>query len=131
MFIYRTKMHLRHTDATGVLFFPEQFKFTSEAFEEFLIYRGVSLKALIDSPYLLPVVHTEADYKAPLQIGDVIEISVQVVKLGISSVTLHYELHQEKGVEVGTVQTVHVAIDKATWKAVPLPHSLRQVFAIQ
>lgn len=131
MFIYRAKMHLRHTDATGVLFFPEQFKFTSEAFEEFLIHRGISLKALIDSPYLIPVAHTEADYKAPLQIGDLIEISLQVLKLGTSSVTLHYTLRNEKGIEVGTVQTVHVVIDKQAWKAVPFPDFLRQVFDVK
>ena len=33
MFIYRTHLRLRDTDATGVMYFSEQFKFALEAFE--------------------------------------------------------------------------------------------------
>src|ERR1700735_4955363 len=90
MFIYHTQVRLKDTDATGVLFFTEQFRMASEAFEEFLKDRGFSLKQLLESSYLMPIVHAEGDYFAPLIVGDELEISLRVLKLGTSSVTLEF-----------------------------------------
>ena len=70
MFVHRTQVRLYHTDATGVLYFAEQFKLASETLEEFLKDRGFSSKELMSSAYFLPVVHAEADY--PLLCGWVI-----------------------------------------------------------
>jgi len=128
MFIYRTKIRLKSTDATGALYFSEQFNFAMETFEEFLKERGFSLKELMDSSYLFPVVHAQADYFAPLQVGDELEITLSVAKLGTSSVTLHYSLrnpHTE--IDVGTVEIVHVVVDKQTRQSVPIPDFLKAI----
>jgi 1,4-dihydroxy-2-naphthoyl-CoA hydrolase len=128
MFIYHTQIRLKDTDATGVLYFSEQFRMALEAFEEFLKDRGFSLKQLLQSTYLMPVVHAEADFLAPLIIGDELEIVLKVVKLGTSSVTLEFSFHDpDRKFNVGKVQIVHVVIDREKRTSVPIPDFLRAI----
>jgi 1,4-dihydroxy-2-naphthoyl-CoA hydrolase len=77
--------------------------------------------------YFLPIVHAESDYKAPLFVGDEIAISVKVGHIGTSSFTFVYEIHNHKGVLVGTAKTVHVTINKKTKKKLSLPKDFRSV----
>lgn len=128
MFIYRTRVRLKDTDATGVLYFGEQFRMALEAFEEFLKERGFPLKQVLDSPYLMPIVHAEADYLAPLAIGDELEISLKVAKLGRSSVTVEFVFHApDRKLDVGKVQIVHVVVDREKRASVPIPDFLRAI----
>ena len=130
MFTYRTQIRLKDTDATGVLYFSEQFKFAQEAFEEFLKSRGCAWDDLMGSECFLPVVHAEADYLAPLRVGDKLEVCLLVSKVGTSSVTLDYTFHDpDKKIEVGSVKIVHVATCQKTRLAVPFPEFLREIFA--
>jgi|ERR1700722_1101163 len=126
MFIYHTQVRLKDTDATGVLYFAEQFRMALEAFEEFLKERGFSLPQLFSSPYLMPIVHAEGDYFAPLTVGDELAIALSVIKLGTSSVTIECSF-RSRNIVVGKVQIVHVVIEKETRNAVPIPDLLRNV----
>ncbi len=128
MFVRQVQMHLKDTDATGVLYFSEQFRFAMETFEDFLRVRGLGLKALFNTPYLLPVVHAEADYFEPLKAGDTLEIGMEVSHIGSSSFTLSYTFFElERKLEVGKAQIVHVVVDRQKRTAVPMPDFLRSV----
>jgi YbgC/YbaW family acyl-CoA thioester hydrolase len=119
---------LRDTDATGGLFYPQQFMMVSEVFEEFLQTRGFSLKELFATNYLMPVVHAEADYLKPLVVDDMLEIVMVISRIGTSSITFHYTfINPVEKVEVGRVQIVHVVVDSQTKKAVPIPEFLRSI----
>jgi len=126
---YRTEIHLRDTDATGVLYFAEQFRLALEAFEHFLKESGLSLNELIQkSSFLMPIVHAEGDYFAPLQVGDEIEIFPALSRLGTSSFTVSARF-MKKGGEVGKVSIVHVAVDKSSKRSIPIPEPLRKVLS--
>jgi 1,4-dihydroxy-2-naphthoyl-CoA hydrolase len=129
MFVYETDVKLMNTDATGALYFPEQFKMASEAFEAFLKMKGYPLKKLFASPYLLPVVHAQADYIAPVKAGDSLQIILKTPTVGTTSVTLElsfYAPQQDK--EVGRVKIVHVLTDKNEKKPIPIPEFLKEIF---
>lgn len=128
MFIYHTRIRLIDTDATGVLYFSQQFNFAMEAFEEFLKDRGFSWKEFRGLEFLLPVVHAEADYSVPLMLGDELEISLTVEKVGTSSIALRYIFRDPiKKQEVGKVNIVHVAVSKETRASMPLPDVLKNI----
>ena len=134
MFIYQTKIKLHETDAAGLLFFSNQFKIIHDAYEGLLENLGFGFAQLIrEKEFFLPIVHTESDYKLPLFVGDLIEVQVFVEKIGKTSFTLSYKLLDTSQRLVGSAQTVHVTIDKATRKKILLPLDLRskieQVFA--
>ena len=124
MYTYETKIYLRDTDATGVLFFAEQLRIAIEGFESFLMHSDASLRKILESnQYLMPIVHTEADYFSPLKVGDQIKVVVRLGKLGTSSFTIQYHIYLNEE-EKGRVSTVHVTVDKKTFTKVPLPESL-------
>ena len=61
-------IRLRETDATGVLFFSEKLKLALEVFESYLYDKGITVQQMIEaSEFLMPIVHAEADYSAPLR----------------------------------------------------------------
>ncbi len=128
MFIYKTTVRLQDTDATGVIYFSQMQKLCLEAFEEKLKQGGFSLRSLIDSPYLLPIVHAEADYLSALRVDEEILIYVSVSKRGTSSFTLQYELYKEKTMEcAGKASIVHVAVFKEGFKSTPIPECLLKI----
>ncbi len=126
MYTYKTKIKLHETDAAGLLFFSHQFKIIHDAYESLLEKIGFSFSDLIRKhKYFLPIVHAEADYKAPLFVGDEITIAVSVDCIGTTSFVFAYELRKKKQL-VGTARTVHVTMDKKTKKKIPLPPVMRR-----
>jgi len=127
LFTYQAKIKLHETDAAGVLFFSNQFKIVHDAYEALLESIGFGFAEIIKSKnFFLPIVHTESDYKSPLFVGDVVEIQVAVENIGKSSFTLAYKLMDCKQKTVGTARTVHVSVDKNSYKKIPLPKDLRE-----
>lgn len=125
MFTYKTQIRLHDTDAAGLLFFANQLVLVHDAYEKLLSKIGFSFEAMLKKRgYFLPIVHIESDYKAPLFVGDDIAIKVKVSHIGTSSFTFVYEIHSKNKL-VGTAKTVHVTINKATKKKIPLPKDFR------
>lgn len=113
---YRTTIHMADTDATGALYFANQFRLALEAFECFLSDNGFVL-----GPCLLPIVHAEADFTAPLKLWDVVDISLHCSKIGTSSFTIESAISG-----YGRVQIVHVHTDGAGVKQ-PVSSALRSL----
>ncbi len=126
MFNYKMSVRLHHTDAAGTLFFGNIFMIAHDAFQEFLDGLGLGIASILkDADFVLPVVHTEADYKKPIFVDDKLTVQVLIEKLGQSSFTLVYRFLNVNGREVGMVKTVHVALEKITLKKIPLPATLK------
>ena len=127
MITYQTKIKLHETDAAGVLFFVNQLKIVHDAFEVLLESIGFAVAGLInEKDFLLPIVHSESDYKLPLSVGDPVEVQTVVADLGETSFTIAYTLLDAAQNIAGTALTVHVAVDKATYAKIPLPAELRK-----
>lgn len=127
MYTYQTQIKLHETDAAGLLFFANQFKLVHDAYESLLEQIGFGFAELLNNKeYFLPIVHAESDYKKPLFVGDLIEIQVRVVKIGNTSFKFDYKILNAKQEIVGTAQTVHVTMNKATQTKTPLPDDMRE-----
>lgn len=127
MFIHTKTIYLHETDATGVLFFSEQFKIAGEALETYFLHQSFSLHQLIkERNFLMPIVHAQANFLQPLHVGDQIEILVELEKIGESSFTICSRFYCQKS-EVGNTKIVHVVVSKETKKSIPVPHEVQQL----
>ncbi|MBS3904383.1 MAG: acyl-CoA thioesterase [Simkania sp.] len=129
MYFRKKILRLSESDASGVLYFAQQFRMAQELFEEYLEETGISLRESLEKgEYLLPVVHAEADFFAPIKVGDELELGLQLARLGNSSFTLRC-LFKSVGSDriVGTTTIVHVAIARSSWSKMPIPKSLVSV----
>jgi 1,4-dihydroxy-2-naphthoyl-CoA hydrolase len=121
---YTIKLH--DTDAAGILFFANQFKFAHDLYQKFLEEIGFPLQERFASgDFSLPIVHAEADFYAPLTVGDTVEISLRVAAVGETSFTLEYEITDLDGRQVGSAKTVHVTVDPRTRSKIKLPKPFR------
>ena len=127
VYTYKTVIKLHETDAAGLLFFSHQFKLVHDAYEALLETIGFGFAILLTKKkYFLPIVHAEADYKAPLFVGDRITIEIAIERIGETSFIFVYKLLNEQKHLVGTAKTVHVTVNKKTQKKISLPNDMRK-----
>ena len=122
MFRFATTVKLYDTDASGALFFAQQFRLAHDACEAFLVAAGISVQS--KSATLFPIVHAEADYAARLCWGDAVTVEVRPGRVGTTSFGMRYRLRKSDGIVAGTVETVHVAISSKTGRPVRIPAKL-------
>lgn len=126
MFETKTNIKLNDTDAVGVVFFANHFRIAHTAFEAFMKSIGCGLDYIIRaSDYLLLIVHSEANFKHGLFLGDSLSISLKADSIGQTSFTMSYTFKDSDSNIVAEIQTVHVSIDKKTGNKIPLPDKLR------
>lgn len=127
-YTHRCVIGLHHTDAAGVVFFGRLFTLAHDAYQAFMAERGLPLGGILrDAPYVLPVVHAEADFHAPLRVDDAVEVELAVERVGKTSFTLVSTFRTPAGTAAATVRTVHAAADRAAGGPVPLSDPLRSV----
>jgi 1,4-dihydroxy-2-naphthoyl-CoA hydrolase len=131
-FTYSRQVRLHETDATGGLYFAEQFKMALEAFEEYLVHSQFPLAELIRSSYLFPVVHAEADYMAPVKVGDQLLITLSIERVGTKSATFSYDFSDAKRQAcVGTAKIVHAVVDRLTGSSIPIPELFKHFLQVE
>ena len=129
MYTYSTKIHLRDTDATGILYFTELFRLALESFESFLFYKQYPLSKLFATPYRMPIVHAEADYFHPLCVSDEVEISLSLVKIGARSIHIQYTFYKKgSSLLVGKVDLIHAFIIEGENEASQIPSEIVSIF---
>ncbi|MBM3191919.1 MAG: hypothetical protein FJZ63_04635 [Chlamydiae bacterium] len=122
------RVRMEDTDATGFIYFTSLQKMAVEVLEEFLEKTPyASHKLLLEGAFLLPIGHVEASYLVPIALGDLLEISFQLMKVGNSSFELHYIFYKKEHI-VAEITMVHVAIAKETKKSIALPKDFIQLF---
>ncbi len=130
MFTHDSAVRLYHTDAAGRLFFGHAFFLAHDAFEAFAERAGLGVgRLLAEAPYLLPVVHAEADYARPLGVDGAVKVLLECERIGEGSFTLLYAITGGDGTVSCTLRVVHAAIDKKTGATRPLPEEVRAALA--
>lgn len=118
---------MHDSDIAGVIFFASQFRFAHDAWEDFLHSEHMGLAKLFSqSDYLFLIVHAEADYGMPLEVGDQLDIHLEVSHIGESSFSTLYKIFREKEL-VGQAKIVHVTVDAHERKKIAIPQSLKAV----
>ena len=127
MTVHEHVVHFSETDPAGILFFSRVFEICHHAFEAFLAERGFPLARVLTSvDWLLPLVHAEADFAAPIRLGDTLLVEVTVERMGAGSIAFAFALtNPERGL-VATARHVHAAIDRKTWQPRRLPDEVRK-----
>ncbi len=118
-------VRLPHTDAAGVIFYPKVFEIEQELFERWLELGGFSLRAMLDRTLApTPIVHCEADYRIPLQVGDRLTVRVAGMEIGKTSYTIAWSFLRE-GQLAMSARVKRVAVNADTGVAVEFSEAFR------
>ena len=118
------------TDAAGVLHFPRLLDWCHQAYEESLERYGLAASDIFPSPHhtpavALPVVHCQADFLAPLVVGDPLNIRLEPRRLDPGSFELQYCFLKEQQPAARALSR-HLAIDSASRRRCPLPPAINR-----
>jgi 1,4-dihydroxy-2-naphthoyl-CoA hydrolase len=116
MFITKKKISFYECDPAGILFYGRVYELCHSAYEDLIASFGLNEDYWDNDEYVVPILNSEAHYHKPMKYGETISIGIKVSKLKSSSFELEYELKNEAGEECTVVRTVHIFVDKTTWK---------------
>ena len=121
-------VRFQDADPAGVLFFGRIYDYCHQAYEEFWDSEGVDKTRFFSgADYLVPIVHSRADYRAPIRHGQRIRVRIAVARVGRASFTLAYDVTTLDGESRAAVSTVHAFVNRATMKPIPIPEPLRGI----
>jgi 1,4-dihydroxy-2-naphthoyl-CoA hydrolase len=121
MHTYETTLRLHQTDSLGIAYYGNVFVLIHECYESFLDIAAI----LKEGKYIIPIVHAEADYRAVMELSDVILIEMGLGDTGRSSFTLVYRLSNQRGEVVAEAKTVHSVLDRQSRKSIDMPDYIR------
>jgi 4-hydroxybenzoyl-CoA thioesterase len=115
-------------DSAGIAYYPRIVDFLTRAFEDFFAgHVGKSFPEVLASGLGFPTVKLDMEFLAPVRHGDSVLVKVAADHVGRSSVRMLYE-GSVAGRPVFRAHNTVVAVDKATFRSVPLPEWLRERF---
>ena len=115
VFTWPVRIYYEDTDAGGIVFYANYLKFFERARTDWLRARGIDQHALAQQDGAMFVVRrASVDYQAPARLDDVLNLTLDIEKLGRASV--HFVQHAWRGeqllcsahVKVGCVDTTTV-----------------------
>ena len=119
------------TDAAGVVHFQAILGWCHQAWEESLERYGLNAETIFPGgrngqpSIALPIVHCDANFKAPLLMGDALTIRLEPQRLDLGSFeVVSHILRNEQDVAGGCIR--HVAIDATSRRRCELPDDIER-----
>jgi YbgC/YbaW family acyl-CoA thioester hydrolase len=122
MFTFNKEIQFSDCDPAGIMFFGRLFYILHEGYELLLKNAGLWNEVFNNEKLAFPIKHTEADYSMPLRAGQEYAIQIRSSAQSQYSYTIAYQIFsKDTGQLCATASTVHVCIDKATFRKETIP----------
>lgn len=125
------RIRFSECDPAGIVFYPQYFVLFNDLLEAWIdAMLPIGFHGwILERRHGLPTVRLEAEFKAISRMGDEVELSLEVVRVGGKSITLRLACHgQDRGLRMEVLQTV-VTTSLLTHEAVLVPEELRAAIA--
>ena len=123
------RIYYEDTDAGGVVYYANYFRYFERARTHYLEERGLSVVRLVQEGTQFLVVHAEADYRSPARLGDTLTIETTLPKCGRASVTFAHVIRDRGSARVVMEgHAVLVAVDlqgRVKRLTIPMVQALR------
>ena len=108
------------------MFYGNIFYFCHSAYENLISSFNLDFDYWNNEDFFVPIIHSSADYLKPLKYEDDVVIEINVTQLKESSFELSYNCKNQKGELCANVKTVHVFINKETWKKKKMDDTIKK-----
>ncbi|BAB05718.1 acyl-CoA thioesterase [Halalkalibacterium halodurans] len=128
--VYHFRVKFGDTDAAGIVFYPNYYKWMDEACHHFLTELGFPTSELIDKKIGFPIVEATCQFKAPLLFADHVFIRTSIRELKDKSFILeHHFIKQGRVIASGHEKRVWANFSNGKLAVCPIPSSVRVAFA--
>ena len=120
MITSKKKINFYDCDPAGILFYGNIFFFCHSVYEELIASFNFETNYWQNEDFVTPIINTNAEYIKPFKYGDSVNVELVVTDLRNSSFELSYKCLNQSNEVCALVKTVHVFVDKKSWKKVEL-----------
>jgi acyl-CoA thioester hydrolase len=125
---HRIRVRYGECDPQGVVFNAHYFAYFDIALTELWREVAGSYGAMMESGVDLQVVDATARYRAPARFDDEIDVTIEVARLGTTSLVTELAIHRD-GTLLVEGELAHVFVDASTLTKIPIPPHLRAALA--
>jgi 4-hydroxybenzoyl-CoA thioesterase len=129
--VARVAVRFGDVDAAGIVYYPRFFHLLHVAFEDYFAdHVGIPYHVLIREQGLgFPAVHVSCDFRAPLRMGEVLQVQIAAPRIGRSSVRFLHRVMVADPDDLRAEMTMdRVCVDMKTLRPVPIPEAIRARF---
>ena len=124
IFEFPVRVYYEDTDAAGVVYYANYLKFMERARTEWLAARGFPLAVFEREHGMVFVVHRcEIDFHLPARLNDALDVSVEPVKVGASTLKARQQVRRGESVLTSALVTL-ACLDAARWRPTRMPAAL-------
>lgn len=133
---FTSKLRVRFADIdwARVVYFARFFDFAHRTFEDFFNEHAkvTYAEVLAERKLGFPIVTSTAEFFAPLRLGDIARVEMEVLKLSRRSVTSRFTLYRDSnGERCAVIVLKQAAIDTSTFTGTELPDDIHAMLAAQ
>ena len=120
MFTTKRRINFYDCDPAGIFFFARVYELCHSAYEEMIQSFNLKEDYWTNKNYIVPILKSEASYHKPIKYDEKITVEITVNNLRTSSFELNYEIKNVNNQVCTKIKTVHIFVDKKTWKKTEL-----------
>lgn len=125
-FTHRITTRFSEIDRAGIVFFARYYEYCHATFEALLASLFGPLEdSFARGLWMMPLVHSEADYASPARLGEELHIGLEVAQVGNTSITFAYDVRGADHTPRARVRLTHVFVQPETFKSRPMPDEFR------
>ena len=125
---HRIRVRYGECDPQGVVFNAHYFAYFDIALTELWRAAAGGYAGMIEDGIDLQVVEATARYKAPARFDDEIDVTIEVAKLGTTSMVTSLAIRRD-GALLVEGELAHVFVDTTALTKVPIPERVRSALA--
>jgi acyl-CoA thioester hydrolase len=124
--VHRLQVRFADTDAQGHVFFANHLTFFDEALSAYFRELGFPWQRLLELGVDLVYAGAQVSFEGRATFEDVLEIEVNKVTIGNTSITSSLIAKKEDGARISRGELVSVCVDRSTMKPVRVPDLIRE-----
>lgn len=132
MFRKQELIRFQHCDPAGIVFYPRYVEMINATVEDWFAEAvGFDFaKIHVEMNSAIPVVSLQVDFRGPSRLGEVLQLDLQVERLGTSSIHLCIAASIDEDMKFDArVGLVHIS--KVDYRPRPWPEAMRDAIALQ
>ena len=126
VFTVRRIIRFSDCDPAGIVFYVAFFRMFNDLFEDWMV-RGLGVDfagQFLEEERMFPLMHVEVDFREARKMGQSIDLSLILTKLGRSSI--HYDIvGHDDGLEILRGAFVNCAASRTTMASIEIPRRIR------
>lgn len=123
----RRDIRFSDSDPAGIVFYAEFFRMFNDLFEDWLVkHLGIDFAAQFHTEQrMFPLLHVEVDFKESRRMGQTMDLTLVLTRLGRSSIAYEIVGHDD-GLEILRGSFVTCVASKQTMASIDIPPDIRE-----